>query len=173
MDDEQMIAPPQLRDSVPVKVPRRPQEPPSEQDLAASRAYYGQLRALRDEGGLDDDSRPNLQEMVDANRYLVAVEDKIRETRGDSLREILRVVNEMRQAQTETRQVQTEILNRLDHFTRMQNISVIAPLKQANKDRDGVRLTLNIIPFADGSMPTQHPHNLPPLFTVEAINGLE
>ncbi|KAK9242690.1 hypothetical protein V1506DRAFT_546719 [Lipomyces tetrasporus] len=69
----------------------------------------------------------------------------------------------MRQAQTETRQVHTEILNRLDHFTRMQNISVIALLKVTNKDHDGVQLTLNIIPFADGSMPTQHPHNLPPL----------
>ncbi|KAK9328497.1 hypothetical protein V1520DRAFT_214744 [Lipomyces starkeyi] len=157
MDGEQVIATPLLRDSVPAKVPRRPQEPPSEQDLAASRAYYDQLRALRNEGGLDDDSRPTVQEMLDATRYLVAVEDRIRETRGDPLREILRVVNEMREAQTEMRQEQTEILNRLDHFTRMQNISAIAPLKQANRDRDGVQLTLNIIPFADGSMPTQHP----------------
>ncbi|KAK9247053.1 hypothetical protein V1506DRAFT_533397 [Lipomyces tetrasporus] len=93
--------------------------------------------------------------------------DKIRETRGDPLREILRVVNEMRQEQTEMIQEQTEILNRLDHFTRTQNISAIAPLKQVNRDRDGVQLT-----FSDGSMPTQHPHNLPPLFTVGAINSL-
>ncbi|KAK9482566.1 hypothetical protein V1527DRAFT_475932 [Lipomyces starkeyi] len=52
MDDEQMIPPP-LRDSVPAKVPRRPQEPPSEQDLAAARAYCGLLRTLRDVGGLE------------------------------------------------------------------------------------------------------------------------
>ncbi|KAJ8100235.1 hypothetical protein POJ06DRAFT_295322 [Lipomyces tetrasporus] len=157
MEDQLEIALPLLRDSVPVKLLQQPQDPPSDQNLAAARAYCGQLRALRNEGGLDNASRPTQQEMIDAARYLAVMEDRIRETRGDPLQEILRVVNEMRQAQTEMRQEQTEmrqeqtemrqtiteILNRLDHFTRI--------------DRDGVQLTLNIIPFADGSMPTQHP----------------
>ncbi|KAK9328170.1 hypothetical protein V1520DRAFT_328500 [Lipomyces starkeyi] len=92
MDDEQMIAPPLLPDSVRAKVPRRPQEPPSEQDLAAARAYCGLLRTLRDgiismlmsrfyEGGLEDDSHPTLlQEMLDATRFSGRGGQKIRET---------------------------------------------------------------------------------------------
>ncbi|ODQ72340.1 hypothetical protein LIPSTDRAFT_292655 [Lipomyces starkeyi NRRL Y-11557] len=80
MDDEQMIAPPLLPDSVRAKVPRRPQEPPSEQDLAAARAYCGLLRTLRD-GGLEDDSHPTLlQEMLDATRFSGRGGQKIRET---------------------------------------------------------------------------------------------
>ncbi|KAK9372118.1 uncharacterized protein V1513DRAFT_385451, partial [Lipomyces chichibuensis] len=147
-----------------------PQEPPSDHDLADARAHCGQLRALSDEGGLDDDCRPTLQEMVDATHYLVAVGDKIRDTHGDPLREILRAVNEMRQEQTEMRREQTEILNRLDHSTRMHLLS-----KYCDRicRRDGVHLTLNVIPFADASMPIQHPHHLPPMYTVGAINRLE
>ncbi|KAK9242285.1 hypothetical protein V1506DRAFT_509584 [Lipomyces tetrasporus] len=143
MENQLEIAMPLLRDSVPVKLLQQPQDPLSDQNLAAARAYCGQLRALRDEGGLDDASRrPTQQEMIDAARYLAVMEDRIRETRGDPLQEILRVVNEIRQAQTEMRQAQTEmrqeqtemrqtiteILNRLDHFTRMENIGAIATL---------------------------------------------
>ncbi|KAK9249744.1 hypothetical protein V1507DRAFT_500365 [Lipomyces tetrasporus] len=171
MEDQLEIALPLLRDSVPVKLLQQPQDPPSDQNLAAARAYCGQLRALRNEGGLDNASRPTQQEMIDAARYLAVMEDRIRETRGDPLQEILRVVNEMRQAQTEMRQEQTEM--RQEQTEMRQTITEILNPIQANRDRDGVQLTLNIIPFADGSMPTQHPHNLPPLFTLAAMNGLE
>ncbi|KAK9365536.1 hypothetical protein V1509DRAFT_642609 [Lipomyces kononenkoae] len=67
------IARPLLRASVPAKVPPPMLVPPSNQDLVAARAYNNMLRALRCEGELVDDSRPNLEEMRDAARYLAEV----------------------------------------------------------------------------------------------------
>ncbi|KAK9239523.1 hypothetical protein V1525DRAFT_40649 [Lipomyces kononenkoae] len=162
------IAPPLLRASVPAKVPLPMLVPPSNQDLVAARAYHNMLRALHC-GELDDDSRPTLEEMRDAARYLAEVEDKIRETRGDPIQEILRVVTELNRVVSELKQNQSQMFDRLEQTIRLQNMGQILPLKQANRDRDGVQLTLNIIPFVDGSIPTQAPHNLPPLFSIEAI----
>ncbi|KAK9320578.1 hypothetical protein V1517DRAFT_354375 [Lipomyces orientalis] len=162
---EHIIVLPRVRASVQVVVPQQPQEPPSDHDFAAATVYFAVLRTKSDEGGLTDEERPNTIELADAIRYLEEIKDRIRVVRGDPLHEILqevRVIND-RLGRMDVRfdrmeAVQADILSRLDNV--------------ANRAADGVNTTFSVIPFRDGSMPTEHPHNLPPLHRLAAVNTL-
>ncbi|KAK9373326.1 uncharacterized protein V1513DRAFT_459910 [Lipomyces chichibuensis] len=164
MLEEQPIALPQLRASVQIGVPPQPGEPPSDQDLAAARTYSGCLGVLRDGkdsrfnyGGLSDDSRPMYGELMDAFRYLDEVKQRIRAARGDPLQD-----------------AQTDISRRLDTVVRTQNLPLIGPRREREENRtaDGEHVPFRIVPFNDGSMPTEQPINLPPLYTLAAIEEL-
>ncbi|KAK9489760.1 hypothetical protein V1508DRAFT_427078 [Lipomyces doorenjongii] len=179
MLEEQPIALPQLRASVHMGVPPQPGEPPSDQDLAAARTYCGCLGVLRDDGGLTDDKRPTYEEFVDAFRYLDEVKERTRAARGDPLQEVLRGIREiqddMRQVRRDIRRMQeaqTDMSRRLDTVVRAQNLPLIGPRREENRAADGEHVLFRIVPFNDGSMPTEHPNDLPPLYTLAAIEGL-
>ncbi|KAK9327446.1 hypothetical protein V1520DRAFT_348852 [Lipomyces starkeyi] len=186
MLEEQPIALPQLRASVQMGVPPQPGEPPSDQDLAAARTYCGCLGVLRDDGGLTDDKRPTSEEFRDAFRYLDEVKERTMAARGDPLQEVLRGIREiqddmrqvrrdirrMQEAQTRMQETQTDMSRRLDTVVRVQNLPLIGPRREENRAADGEHVLFRIVPFNDGSMPTEHPNNLPPLYTLAAIEGL-
>ncbi|KAK9357772.1 hypothetical protein V1504DRAFT_442632 [Lipomyces starkeyi] len=158
MLEEQPIAVPQLRASVQMGVPPQPGEPPSDQDLAAARTYC--------DGGLTDDKRPTYEEFRDAFRYLDEVKERTRAARGDPLQEVLRGIREI---QEDMRQVRRDIRRMQEAQTDMsRRLNTV----EENRAADGERILFRIVPFNDGSMPTEHPHNLPPLHTLAAIEGL-
>ncbi|KAK9320624.1 hypothetical protein V1517DRAFT_369033 [Lipomyces orientalis] len=184
MLEEQPIALPQLRATVQMGVPPQPGEPPT---------YCGCLRVLRDDGGLTDDKRPTYDEVRDAFRYLDEVKERTRAARGDPIQEVLRGIREiqddmrqvrrdirrmqetqtrMQEAQTRMQEAQTDMWHRLDTVARAQNLPLIGPRREENRAADGEHVLFRIVPFNDGSMPTEHPNNLPPLYTLAAIEGL-
>ncbi|KAK9244404.1 hypothetical protein V1506DRAFT_321836 [Lipomyces tetrasporus] len=65
------------------------------------------------------------------------------------------------------------IENRLEGLSRAQNLNLMGVQLNANRAADGVHKPFYIIPFRDGSLPTQPPHNLPPLFNLEIIEHLD
>ncbi|KAK9427654.1 hypothetical protein V1505DRAFT_317250 [Lipomyces doorenjongii] len=176
---EEPIVLPQLRASVRILVPPQPEEPPTDQDLAAARSYSTCVRSLRDEGGLSDDQRPSQQELADAVRYSDDVKERVRVTRGDTLQQVLGQLRELRgDLRRDVRLIngrldrleegQTDISRRLDNVTRTQNLPLIGPCMAA----DGDQIPFALVPFNDGSMPTEYPHNLPPLYRLMDIEGL-
>ncbi|KAK9357176.1 hypothetical protein V1504DRAFT_465463 [Lipomyces starkeyi] len=173
MLEEQPIVLPRLRDSVHLVVPRQPSEPPTDLDLATARTYFACMRTLREDGGLDDDRRPSQLEEVDSLRYLNDVRERIRITRGDPVQEILRRM-EQRFDRMEQRMEQRldSIEGRLEGMVRAQNLNLLGAHLSANRAADGVRTPFYIIPFRDGSLPTQPPHSLPALSNVDVIENL-
>ncbi|KAK9245672.1 hypothetical protein V1506DRAFT_553720 [Lipomyces tetrasporus] len=169
---EEPIVRPQLRASVQQVVPAQPEEPPTDQDLAAARSYYDCLCVLRDEGGLSDDKRPSQQEVADAISYLGNVKERVRVAHGDPLQQVLREIREIRESMRRLEEGKTDMSRRLDSVARSQNLPLIGPRRAENRAADGVGMLFWVVAFNDGSMPTDHPHNLPPLHTLANINNL-
>ncbi|KAK9320011.1 hypothetical protein V1517DRAFT_330701 [Lipomyces orientalis] len=167
---------PRLRPTVQVPTPEQPTEPPSDGDLVAARVYYTIIRDLSDERELSDEKRPTTAELTDALRYLQDIKDRIWADRGDPIQELGRQMNqrfnEMSARFDRIEEMQTVIVRRLNNVSRQQSHSSILPLMEANTRADGINRTLVVVPFQDGSWPTEDPHNLPPLYTLEDIDAL-
>ncbi|KAJ8098225.1 hypothetical protein POJ06DRAFT_239951 [Lipomyces tetrasporus] len=173
---EEPIVRPQLRASVQQVVPAQPEEPPTDQDLAAARSYYDYLSWREflkfndfEEGGLSDDKRPSQQEVADAISYLDNVKERVRVAHGDPLQQVLR---EIRESMRRLEEGKTDMSPRLDSVARAQNLPLIGPRRAENRAANGVGMLFWVVPFNDGSMTTDHPHNLPPLHTLANINNL-
>ncbi|KAK9494055.1 hypothetical protein V1508DRAFT_396471 [Lipomyces doorenjongii] len=176
---EEPIVLPQLGASERILVPPQPEEPPPIRIWLP----LGHILLVCALGGLSDDQRPSQQELADAVRYSDDVKERVRVTRGGTLQQVLGQLRELRGDLRRDVQLingrldrleegQTDISRRLDNVTRTQNLPLIGPRRDGNRAADGDQIPFVLVPFNNGSMPTEYPHNLPPLYRLMDIESL-